>query len=473
MQRPHAVVIPYPAQGHLNPLLKLAKLLHSRGFFVTFVNSEFNHNRLLRTRGPASVAGLPDFQFTSIPDGLPPSDKDATQDIAELCESLLKNGLPPFLDLVDTLNNAGCPRVTCIVSDGHMSFTLDAADRLGLPAIYFFTTSACGFWAHSHVRGLIERGIFPLKDECQISNGYLEATEIDWVPGFRNMRLRDFTSFVRTTDPDNVMINYNLIQTKNAARATAVILNTCEELEKEVLDAQRQRFEKVLSIGPLHLLERAIEDPQLQAIGSSLWKEDDACLPWLDQRAPRSVLYVNFGSITVVSTAQLLEFAWGLAGSGSHFLWVIRPDLVIGESAVLPRDFLQEVAGRAVMVGWCAQERALAHPALGGFLTHCGWNSTIEGLAEGLPMICWPFFAEQQTNCRYLCRNWEVGVEIEGAVRRERVAELVRELMEGEKGNEMRLRAEEWRDKIRAAAQPGGSSCLNLDLLVNEILLKK
>lgn len=287
------------------------------------------------------------------------------------------------------------------------------------------------------------------------------------------MRLRDFTSFVRTTDPDDVMINYNLIQTKNAARATAVILNTCEGLEKEVLDAQRQRFEKVLSIGPLHLLERAIEDPQLKAIGSSLWKEDDACLPWLDQRAPRSVLFVNFGSITVVSTAQLLEFAWGLAESGSHFLWVIRPDLVSGESAILPCDFLQEVAGRAMMVGWCAQERVLAHPSLGGFLTHCGWNSTIEGLAEGLPMICWPFFAEQQTNCRYLCQNWEVGVEIEGEVRRERVAELVREVMEGEKGKGMRLRAEEWRDKIQAAAQPGGSSCLNMDLLVNEILLKK
>lgn len=164
MQRPHAVVIPYPAQGHISPLLKLAKLLHSRGFYITFVNSEFNHNRLLRSRGPASVAGLPDFRFRAIPDGLPPSDKDATQDIPQLCASILENGLPPFLELINTINRSpDCPDVTCIVSDGHMSFTLDAADRLCIPEVYFFTTSACGFWAYCNVAQLIQRGLCPLK----------------------------------------------------------------------------------------------------------------------------------------------------------------------------------------------------------------------------------------------------------------------------------------------------------------------
>lgn len=466
-------MIPYPAQGHINPLLKLAKLLHFHGFFITFVNSEFNHNRLVRSRGPLSVAGLPRFRFATIPDGLPLSDKDATQDIPQLCDSLRKNGLPPFMDLINTLNNSPeSPDVTCIVSDGHMSFTLDAADHFGLPEIYFFTTSACGFWGHSNVGELVKRGICPLKDEGQITNGYLEATKLDWVPGMRNMRLRDFPSFVRTTDPNDIMINYNIFSTNNASRATWAILNTCEELEHEVLEALRQKLKIVLPIGPLHLLERVIEDPEVRAIGSSLWKEDDACIPWLSQRAPGSVLYVNFGSITVVSPEQLLEFAWGLANTGRHFLWVIRPDLVSGESAMLPRDYLEEIAGRAMMVGWCEQETVLAHPSVGGFLTHCGWNSTIECLAEGLPIICWPFFAEQQTNCRYACVNWEIGMEIEGEVKREKVAEMVRELMEGERGKEMRKKAEEWKEKIQSAAKHGGSSYHNFDLLINQILLK-
>ncbi|KAL8521134.1 hypothetical protein ACS0TY_011615 [Phlomoides rotata] len=445
-QQAHVVVIPYPAQGHITPLLKLAKLLHLRGFYITFVNSEFNHHRLLRSRGPDAVKGLPGFQFRTIPDGLPPSDKDATQVISELCDSLRKNGLPPFLDLIKRLNDSpDCPDVTCIVSDGHMSFTLDAADQFQIPEVYFFTTSACGFWAYCHVSELISRGICPLKDERQLTDGYLE-TNLDWVPGMKNIRLRDFPSFVRTTDPHDIMIHYNMLQTNNAARATAVILNTCHELETQVIEALRRTFNLVLPIGPLHLLDI---NPDANSIVSNLWVEDEACLPWLDQKPPGSVLYVNFGSITVLSPEQLLEFAWGLANSNRYFLWVIRPDLVRGDSALLPDNYSEEIEGRGLMVGWCSQERVLAHPAVGGFLTHCGWNSTIECLAEGVPMICWPFFAEQQTNCRYACVEWGVGVEMEGEVRRERVAEMVEDLMEGK---EMREKAEEWKHKLNGLA---------------------
>ncbi|CAA0842333.1 UDP-glycosyltransferase 85A2 [Striga hermonthica] len=465
--QPHAVLIPYPAQGHIAPVLKLAKLLHSKGFFITFVNTEFNHNRLLRARGPESVSGLPGFQFRTIPDGLPPSDKDATQDIPALCDSLDKNGCAPFLDLIGSLNGStDCPNVSCIVSDGVMSFTLDAAEKLGIPEVVFFTTSACGFLAYCHYAELKARGLFPLKDESQITNGYLE-TEVEWVPGMENIRLRDFPSFIRTTDPDDIMVNYNILQTKNASRARAVILNTFDDLERPVLAALRRIFDSVLTVGPLQLLEhRLVQSPDTRSIGSSLWKEDDACVPWLDRRAPDSVLYVNFGSITVLSPEQLLEFAWGLANSGHHFLWIIRPDLVTGDKAVLPEEYSKEVSGRAMMVGWCSQERVLAHPAVGGFLTHSGWNSTVEGVSEGVPMISWPFFAEQQTNCRYVCRDWGMGVEIEGEVRRDKVAELVKVLMEGEKGKEMRKRAAGWKEKARLAVGPDGSSYKNLESVV-------
>ncbi|KAL6515313.1 hypothetical protein OROHE_018945 [Orobanche hederae] len=470
--KPHAVLIPYPAQGHIAPILKLAKLLHSRGFFITFVNTEFNHNRLVRARGPESISGLADFQFKTIPDGLPPSDKDATQDIPQLCDSLRQNGSAPFLDLIKSLDESpDCPNVSCIVSDGVMSFTLDAAEQLGIPEVVFFTTSACGFMGYCQYGELVTRGLFPLKDESQITNGYLE-TKLEWVPGMKNIRLRDFPSFIRTTDPHDIMVNYNILQTKNASRAKAVIINTYEALEKEVLDALRQKFDHVSTIGPLQLLERWVEDLEVKSIGSGLWKEDDACIAWLDERAPNSVLYVNFGSITVLSPHQLLEFAWGLANSDHHILWVIRPDLVSGDKAVLPEEYAKEVEGRAKMVGWCSQEQVLAHPSVGGFLTHSGWNSTLEGISEGVPMICWPFFAEQQTNCWYVCSDWEMGLEIEGEVRREKVAEVVKVLMEGEEGKEMRKKALEWKDKAQSAAKPGGSSYRNLESLINEILLK-
>ncbi|XP_073022048.1 7-deoxyloganetin glucosyltransferase-like [Primulina eburnea] len=470
--KPHAVVVPYPAQGHITPILKLAKLLHHRGFFITFVNTEFNHNRLLRARGPEAVKDLEDFRFRTIPDGLPPSDKDATQDIPQLCDSLRRNGLPPFLELIKNLNESpDYPKVSCIVSDAVMSFTLDAAEQLGILEVVFYTTSACGFMAYCHFRELVARGIFPLKDESYLTNGYLE-TKLDWVPGMKNIRLRDFPSFIRSTDPDEIMVHYNILQTKNVSRAKAVIINTYEELEKDVVHALSQKFDRVHTIGPLHLLERVVQNPEIKSIGPSLWKENEECMEWLDQREPNSVLYVNFGSITVLSPAQLLEFAWGLANSDQQFLWIIRPDLVSGDKAILPEEYSKEVKDRAMMVEWCSQEQVLAHPSVGGFLTHSGWNSTIECISEGVPMICWPFFAEQQTNCRYACTEWEIGLEIEGDVEREKVANLVKVLMEGEKGKEMRKKALEWKDKAQLAAKPGGSSYNNFEVLVNEILLK-
>lgn len=164
VEKPHAVCIPYPAQGHINPMLKLAKLLHHRGFHITFVNTEFNHKRLLKSRGPDSLNGLPSFRFETIPDGLPESDVDATQDIPSLCESTRRTCLSPFSNLLSKLNESpDIPPVSCIVSDGVMSFTLDAAKQLGVPEVLFWTTSACGFLCYVHYRRLIQNGLVPLK----------------------------------------------------------------------------------------------------------------------------------------------------------------------------------------------------------------------------------------------------------------------------------------------------------------------
>lgn len=170
-EKPHAVCIPYPAQGHINPMLKLAKLLHSHGFHITFVNTDFNHRRLLKSRGPAALDGLPSFRFESIPDGLPPTDVDvdATQDIPSLCQSTRRLCLQPFRELLSKLNSSSTtPPVSCIVSDGVMSFTLDAAEELGVPEVLFWTTSACGFLAYLHYHQLVQRGYTPLKGTSSI-----------------------------------------------------------------------------------------------------------------------------------------------------------------------------------------------------------------------------------------------------------------------------------------------------------------
>ncbi|KAL6897989.1 hypothetical protein ACP4OV_006585 [Aristida adscensionis] len=484
--RPHAVCLPAPAQGHITPMLEVAKLLHARGFHVTFVNTEYNHARLVRSRGAAAVAGVPGFRFATIPDGLPPPESedagDVTQDIASLCRSTTETCLGPFRRLLADLNAAATggahPPVTCVVSDVVMGFSIDAAEELGVPYVQLWTASTISFLAYRHYELLMSRGLAPLKDVEQLTNGFLD-TPVEGVPGLRNMRFRDFPSFIRTTDPDEFMVRYVLKETGRTRGASALMVNTFDELEGEEVAAMAALglARKVYSVGPLPLL--AHEDPPPPAAARSagialgLWKEDDGCLAWLDGRAPGSVVYVNFGSIAVMTGEQLAEFAWGLAGSGAPFLWVVRRDLVAGggDSAALPPGFVAATAGRGRTASWCPQREVLRHPAVGAFLTHSGWNSALEAMCGGVPVLSWPWFGDQQTNCRYQCSEWGVGMEIGGDVRRDAVAGLVAEVMGGERGKEMRRKAREWRDKAVEAAKPGGSSHRNFDELVRDVLL--
>jgi hypothetical protein len=167
--KPHAVITPYPLQGHINPLLKLAKLLHLRGFHVTFVNTEYNHKRLLKSRGPKAFDGFTDFTFETIPDGLTPieGDGDVSQDIISLSDSIRKNFYHPFCELLaklkDSSNDGLIPPVSCLVSDIGLTFTLQAAEELGLPNVLFSSASACSLLSALHFRTLIDKGVIPLK----------------------------------------------------------------------------------------------------------------------------------------------------------------------------------------------------------------------------------------------------------------------------------------------------------------------
>lgn len=162
--KPHAVCIPLPAQGHINPMLLLAKLLHFHGFHITFIHTEFNYHRLIHSRGLDSLGGSPDFRFETITDGLPPTNMRGIQDLPDLCLALLVHGLRSFRDLIMKLNaRSDVPPVTCVISDGVMSFTLEVAEEFGIPEMVLFTPSACGMLGYLHFEDLKERGYFPLK----------------------------------------------------------------------------------------------------------------------------------------------------------------------------------------------------------------------------------------------------------------------------------------------------------------------
>ena len=310
-------------------------------------------------------------------------------------------------------------------------------------------------------------------DASYLTNGYLE-TVIDWIPGMKGIRLRDLPSFIRSADLDDIVLDFVMVETERAKKASAIFFNTFDALEHEVLNALSSILPPIYSIGPLQLLQNQIPDNDLKSIGSNLWKEEVGCLEWLDEKESNSVVYVNFGSITVMTSDQLIEFAWGLANSNQTFLWIIRPDLVEGDSAILPPEFKEHTKERGLLANWCPQEEVLSHPSIGGFLTHSGWNSTIESVCGGVPIISWPFFAEQQTNCRYSCNEWGIGMEIDGGVRRGEIESLVRELMVGDKGKELKKKVLDWKKMAEeASSKPTGSSYVNLDKMINEVLLSQ
>lgn len=286
-----------------------------------------------------------------------------------------------------------------------------------------------------------------------------------------NIRFRDLPGVVRTTNPDDVLLNFTIDEAQASLNATAIVMHTFEELEGPVLEAMSATLPPVYAVGPLSLMCHQILNEPLRKLGASMWKEDSRYLDWLDGRESGSVIYVNFGSLTVITRQQLIEFAWGLANSGRDFLWVIRPDVVTGDSAnIIPQELLSQVRERGLLASWCHQEQVLMHKSIGGFLTHCGWNSMMESIGMGVPMICWPFFADQQTNCRYVCNEWGIGLEINSDVKREEVEMIIKELFGGRKGADMRRMAFKWKESASKVAKANGKSFSNLDRLIKEVL---
>ncbi|GKA72595.1 UDP-glycosyltransferase 85C1-like protein [Tanacetum coccineum] len=320
---------------------------------------------------------------------------------------------------------------------------------------------------------LSEKGLVPLKDESYLTNGYTD-TLIDWIPGMEKIRLRDIPELILATKPDDLELKWLVDTARRADSVSHMIVHSFDELEATLIKELKSIFPNVYAIGPLQLhLNQITEKETVHSNFNSysLWKEEPECIQWLQSKEANSVVYVNFGSLAVMSLQDLLELGWGLVNSNHYFLWIIRTDLVDGKPAVLPEELEEVVKGKGFIASWCSQEEVLNHPSVGGFLTHGGWGSVIESLSAGVPMVCWPFSHDQRINCRQMCKEWEIGMEIEGSLKRDVVEKLVRELMEGLEGKRIRKNTMEWKKTAENTTSPNGSSSLTIDKLTNEITI--
>ncbi|KAA8539655.1 hypothetical protein F0562_026347 [Nyssa sinensis] len=470
---PHVLVFPLPLQGPVNSMLKLAELLSLAGLDVTFLVTDYIHGRLLRyTNIQSHFSRYTGFRLQTISDGLPADHPRSGALLMELFDSLKTTTKSLFRELLtsDRLSSDKRRPVNCIIADGILSFSLDVGKEIGVPVIYSRTISACCLWVFFSLPKLIEAGELPFK-------GTDLDTLITSVPGMEDfLRRRDLPSFCRSGDLTDPNIQLYMTERRDTTRASGLILNTFEDLEGPILSQIRTLCSNLYTIGPLHahLKTRlaAAEKSSSSFSSNSLWEEDRSCITWLDSQPPKSVIYVSFGSLAVMTKHQLMEFWHGLVNSGKRFLWVIRPDSIAGEGwqSQIPAELSEGTKERGYIVGWAPQEEVLAHTAVGGFLTHSGWNSTLESVFEGVPMICWPYFIDQQVNSRFVGEVWNLGLDMKDTCDRVIVEKTVKAMMEVRRDEFLRS-VDRMAELARSSISEGGSSYSNLNRLIEEIRL--
>ncbi|KAG9453228.1 hypothetical protein H6P81_006132 [Aristolochia fimbriata] len=448
------VLFPCPCQGHLAPMLQLATLLHSRGFSITIVHSRFNSPH---------PSHYPDFMFEPISDGLSslinPSFTLA-DDLVYALKLLNLNCETPFEDclvrLLSQQATSNSEPILCIIGDAIMHFTKGVAHKFGLPHIALRTSSVTSLLA------MIEFLLHPNQGKrfSLISGVQSDAfrSEVEAV------RAKDIPD-IETGNPDDLYeLVYNMITKMKSS--SGLIWNTWEELEEASLVKLREAFLQVpiFPVGPLH--------KQSSGSAISLWKQDPSCMSWLDKQAPKSVIYVSFGSLAKIKQEDLVEMAWGLANSKQPFLWVIRPGSVLHDSSQieLPGEFTEETKDRGRILDWAPQQQLLAHPAIGGFWSHCGWNSFLEALCEGVPLLCSPSFTDQKITARYASHVWRVGIQFENGLERSEIEKAIRRLMLEKEGEELKQRIDSMKKSADLCLSEGGSSYEHLNKLVGFIL---
>ncbi|CAA0809459.1 UDP-glycosyltransferase 85A3 [Striga hermonthica] len=463
-RRPHVLIFPLPLQGPLNCMLKLAELLCLARIRTTFLNTHHVHARLPSAAAhyfPNQYPGL--FTFQTLPDGLPPDNPRTGDQIEALLDSMDRVSVPVFREIV--VNRSDEP-VTCVIADGIFTFAVDVAKEAGIPLLYFDTISPCGLWTYMCLPKLIQAGEFPFKDDNldeMITN----------LPGMEGIiRRRDLPSFCRTKDINDRIIQLVLKEDKHIPLSQGLIFNTFQELEAPILSQLHGVCPRVYAVGPLHAHLKTRLGVEASRVSSSIWKEDERCVSWLDAQPSKSVIYVSIGSLAVITREQLFEVWHGLVNSGSRFLWVQRPGSIVAsgfpEPGEVPPELLRGTEERGRIVSWAPQEKILGHPAVGGFLTHSGWNSTLESIVEGKPMICWPYFVDQQVNSRYVEAVWKVGLDMKDTCDRAVVERMIREVMVSKKDSFLE-RASEVAELARASVSEGGSSYADMDRLIEDI----
>ncbi|KAI0515666.1 hypothetical protein KFK09_008332 [Dendrobium nobile] len=459
----HMLFFPFMAQGHMLPLVDVAKLFAARGARITILTTPANA-KIIRPTIDNSVC-LHIIPFPSTDFGLP-----------EGCENrsfvLPDNQRKNFFKAVDSLRipfdavlSDLCP--DCVVTDMFLPWTYHVATARGIPRLVFHginNFALCAANAFNKCRLLLEE---------------VESFVLPDLPHKISMLRTQIMNFEKLAGtPMEFLLEKHKEIEEVDAKNYGTVINSFYELEPEYADHYRKVMgRRAWNVGPVSLCNQEVTCKLMR--GGELSTSVSECLKWLDEKPMSSVVYVCFGSGGLFSVAQLREMALGLEASTLSFIWVVR-NL---DNNWIPEGYEERIKGRGMVIKWWApQLLILNHSAVGGFVTHCGWNSSLEGICAGLPMATWPLFAEQFYNEKLLVEVLKVGVEVGSKVydlnpetrpilEATVIEAAVRNLMgEGEEADERRKRAKVLGEKARRAIEEGGSSYTEIEKLMQELI---
>ncbi|KAI5083521.1 hypothetical protein GOP47_0003264 [Adiantum capillus-veneris] len=482
--RPHALVVPALPHSHSLSAMRVARQLLAVGFDVSFIYFSSRPPPKLDTNTIASCsqdaaymplaidAGIHTFILA---DGIPPqhlakpffSTPAMSDNLLHLILHLREQGRPP----------------TCVVAHSFVPWTALVAQQLGIPRIEFWTSNALSYLLNLNVSALCQANIFPEKGNGPPDWKSESPVMLDCIPCLPPVSAELFPAPIRF-DPEPSPFRALFKELCSSAKLSdRILVNTVSELEPDAFRGLQAMGIPVRAMaGPLLDYDIKVpKGPQEQghnpgitaheANGNSsshvleTSKEDtsDSCLLWLDTQAESSVIYVAFGTVAKLSAEDVEELAMGLEASGHPFLWALRDDAHVKPG----------LRGKGMVTSWAPQVKVLAHKAVGGFVTHCGWNSSIECLWEGVPMLGCPQLGDQRSNMWCMRELWGTGLEMKrttsGGLQKAYVEAGVKALLEGEEGRTARKRAEEMKQVVRAACREDGESFRNMRQLYDDM----
>ncbi|XP_055823021.1 kaempferol 3-O-beta-D-galactosyltransferase-like [Solanum dulcamara] len=449
MSNYHVAVVAFPFATHAGLLFGLVQRLANSlpNVTFTFFSTNKSNSSIFTTPTAQKNHHNNNIKPYDISDGIP--EGYVLGGIEEIIGLFFKSAKKNLQNAIVAAENESGKKITCVMADAFMWFSGEMAEELNVSWIPVWTSAAGSLSVHVDTDLIREnvgiQGIDGREDEI-----------LKFIPGFSELRLGDLPGGVVSGDLKSPFLMMLHKMGKTIGKGTAIPINSFEELDPSIVQYLKSKFNNFLNVGPFNLTS----PPPL---ANSIDKND--CIEWLDNQEPNSVAYIGFGTVATPPPNELKAMAQALEERKIPFLWSIKENFM----SHFPEGFMENTRDYGKIVPWAPQVQVLGHSSIGVFINHSGWNSVLESIASGVPIICRPFFGDHHLNSWMVEKVWKIGVKIEGGVFTKSGTIEALDLVLSKKREELKEQIGMYKELALKAVGPSGSSTRNFNKLVEII----